>query len=139
MLGKGGPTMERSAVQKTTIGFGVVYALFGVLGFIPGITVSATRFDAVPGEGLLLGVFAVNVVHNLRQELVHGRADDFVPDVGPEFLDFVPFADLCSAGVWGRPQLARAERGARAFEAAVQGTAASIVETFRQLDRAKGR
>ena len=62
--------MERSVVQKITLGFGVVYALFGVLGFIPGITVSATRFDAVPGEGLLLGVFAVNLVHNLAHLLL---------------------------------------------------------------------
>lgn len=62
--------MERSAVQKITIGFGIVYALFGVLGFIPGITVPAARFNAVPGEGLLLGIFAVNVVHNLAHLLL---------------------------------------------------------------------
>ncbi len=62
--------MERSLIQKITLGFGVVYALIGVLGFIPGITVSATRFNAVPGEGLLLGIFAVNVVHNLAHLLL---------------------------------------------------------------------
>ena len=62
--------MARSTIQKITLGFGIVYALFGVLGFIPGITVPAARFNAVPGEGLLLGLFAVNVVHNLAHLLL---------------------------------------------------------------------
>ena len=58
--------MSASTVQKITVGFGVVYLLAGVLGFIPGIT----RFESdpegsVPGEGLLLGILAVNVVHNV--------------------------------------------------------------------------
>ncbi len=62
--------MARSTVQKLTLGFGIVYALIGILGFIPGITVPATRFNAVPGEGLLLGIFAVNLVHNLAHLLL---------------------------------------------------------------------
>jgi hypothetical protein len=57
--------MERSTIQKITLGFGVVYALIGVLGFIPGITTRPADPGPVPGEGLLLGIFAVNVVHNL--------------------------------------------------------------------------
>src|SRR3712207_6518812 len=64
--------MERSTIQKITIGFGVVYALVGVLGFIPGITQFSTRYGAVPGEGLLLGIFAVNLVHNLAHLLLGG-------------------------------------------------------------------
>ena len=62
--------MERSLIQKITLGFGIVYVLVGILGFIPGITVPAARFNAVPGEGLLLGIFAVNVVHNLAHLLL---------------------------------------------------------------------
>ena len=57
--------MERSTIQKITLGFGIVYALVGVLGFIPGITTASADPGPVPGEGLLLGIFAVNVVHNL--------------------------------------------------------------------------
>ena len=57
--------MERATIQKITLGFGVVYALIGVLGFIPGITTRPADPGPVPGEGLLLGIFAVNVVHNL--------------------------------------------------------------------------
>ncbi len=58
--------MSRSAVQKITLAFGIVYFLIGVLGFIPGITqFSPNPAGSVPGEGLLLGIFAVNVVHNI--------------------------------------------------------------------------
>jgi hypothetical protein len=58
--------MSRSAVQKITLAFGIVYFLVGVLGFIPGITqFNPNPAGPVPGEGLLLGIFAVNVVHNI--------------------------------------------------------------------------
>ena len=57
--------MARSTIQKITLGFGIIYFLVGILGFIPGITMPSTRFGAVPGEGLLFGIFAVNLVHNL--------------------------------------------------------------------------
>ena len=42
--------------QRISIGLGVVYLLVGILGFIPGITTP---------QGLLLGIFAVNPIHNL--------------------------------------------------------------------------
>jgi hypothetical protein len=46
---------------------GAVFLLVGVLGFIPGIT---TNYDALTGAGhhsgaMLLGVFAVSVLHNI--------------------------------------------------------------------------
>jgi hypothetical protein len=47
--------------QKITLGFGVFYVLIGILGFVPGITVPTD----VPGQGLLLGIFAVNAIHNI--------------------------------------------------------------------------
>ena len=50
-----------STVQRITLGLGVVYIAIGILGFIPGITVPA----GPPGQGLLLGIFAVNTVHNI--------------------------------------------------------------------------
>ena len=40
---------------------GIAYLAFGVLGFVPGITVPA----GPPGQGLLLGIFAVNAIHNV--------------------------------------------------------------------------
>jgi hypothetical protein len=47
--------------RKIAFWFGVIYVVIGVLGFIPGITVASDQ----PGHGLLLGIFAVNTLHNL--------------------------------------------------------------------------
>ena len=61
--------MNTTIIQRITTGFGLVYLLIGILGFLPGITVP-THHGPVPGEGLLLGIFAVNVVHNLAHLLL---------------------------------------------------------------------
>ena len=61
--------MSRSAAIRISLVFGIVYLAVGVLGFIPGITQPST----MPGQGLLLGIFAVNTVHNLAH-LVLGAA-----------------------------------------------------------------
>jgi hypothetical protein len=61
--------MSRSAAIRISLVFGIAYLAVGVLGFIPGITQPST----MPGQGLLLGIFAVNTVHNLAH-LVLGAA-----------------------------------------------------------------
>ena len=61
--------MSRSAAMKISLGLGLAYLAIGVLGFIPGITVASSA----PGQGLLLGIFAVNTIHNLAH-LVLGAA-----------------------------------------------------------------
>ncbi|GAC1313888.1 MAG: DUF4383 domain-containing protein [Chloroflexota bacterium] len=48
---------------------GIVYVAIGILGFVPGITQPST----MPGQGLLLGIFAVNGIHNVAH-LVLGAA-----------------------------------------------------------------
>ena len=53
--------MSRSAAVKLSLVLGVAYVAIGVLGFIPGIT----QPSSTPDQGLLLGVFAVNTIHNL--------------------------------------------------------------------------
>ena len=55
-------------VKKFALIFGIVYAVVGVLGFIPALVVAPElsgdlAVDA--GHGWLLGIFPVNVVHNL--------------------------------------------------------------------------
>ena len=57
----------RHPVQLAAMVVSVVFLLVGILGFIPGIT---TNFDQLSFAGhmsgaLLLGVFAVSVLHNL--------------------------------------------------------------------------
>jgi len=56
-------------VRSYALVMGVIFALIGILGFIPAF-VSQPPLDAPPlaleaGHGLLFGLFAVNWVHNL--------------------------------------------------------------------------
>jgi hypothetical protein len=59
--------LRRHPVQIAAAVVGAVFLLVGILGFIPGVT---TNYDhlAAAGHGsgaLLLGVFAVSVLHNI--------------------------------------------------------------------------
>jgi hypothetical protein len=42
-------------LQKITLGLGIFYVAIGILGFVPGVT----------SNGMLLGIFAVNALHNI--------------------------------------------------------------------------
>jgi hypothetical protein len=57
----------RTAVQKAALAVAAVFALVGVLGFIPGITTNYgdMTFAGHESEALLLGVFQVSILHNL--------------------------------------------------------------------------
>lgn len=48
------------SIQRITLGLGVFYVAIGILGFVPGIT----------SNGLLLGIFAVNTLHNLAHLVI---------------------------------------------------------------------
>ena len=50
-----------STAQKISIVLGIVYIAVGILGFIPALVTPSTQ----PGQGLLLGIFAVNAIHNV--------------------------------------------------------------------------
>src|SRR5207244_5573723 len=76
-----GKAMSRSAAIKISLGLGLAYLLIGVLGFIPGIT----QPSSAPGQGLLLGIFAVNTVHNLAH-LVLGAALVWTATTGSNVL-----------------------------------------------------
>ncbi len=47
------------SVQRITLGLGVVYVAIGLLGFVPGTS-----------NGLLLGIFAVNALHNIAHLVI---------------------------------------------------------------------
>ncbi len=58
---------NRSPVQLAALVVGAVFLLVGILGFIPGIT---TNFDDInfighDSEAKLLGIFQVNILHNI--------------------------------------------------------------------------
>lgn len=61
------PTTTRTPVQVAAAVVGAVFLLVGILGFIPGITTNYEQLAAAGhGSGaLLLGVFAVSVLHNI--------------------------------------------------------------------------
>lgn len=62
-----GRTTTRTPTQKAAGAVGIVFLLVGILGFIPGIT---TNFDTIgfighDSEAALLGLFQVNILHNI--------------------------------------------------------------------------
>lgn len=60
-----------STLRKFALVFGIVFLAVGVAGFIPGITQPHDHPDVMfkTGLGLVLGLFAVNVLHNLAHLL----------------------------------------------------------------------
>jgi hypothetical protein len=60
-----------SAFRRFALIFGLVFFLVGIAGFVPGITTQHTHPDVMvtAGLGLLLGLFPVNVLHNLAHLL----------------------------------------------------------------------
>lgn len=60
-------SVRRSPIQMAAAAVGVVFLLVGILGFVPGIT---SNFDDIEfvgheSEAELLGIFQVNILHNL--------------------------------------------------------------------------
>jgi hypothetical protein len=59
--------MTRTPIQTAALAFGIVFTLVGIMGFIPGVT---SNFDTIQfagheSEAMLLGIFAVSILHNL--------------------------------------------------------------------------
>jgi len=115
----------------------------------PGLTVIwthtydhvASEVQILEGTGLDLhaGEGETSLILHLAPESVRmERAVDFVPEVGREFLDYVPTARVCPDGVWGRATLGTAEKGRRLFEAMVRGLVDYCQDTFERLEELKG-
>ncbi len=62
-----GRTVGRTNIQKAALAVGAVFLLFGILGFIPGVTTNygAMGIAGHESEALLLGIFQVSVLHNI--------------------------------------------------------------------------
>ncbi|HEY8359821.1 MAG TPA: DUF4383 domain-containing protein [Ramlibacter sp.] len=67
-----------SVLRRFALIFGIVFLLVGVAGFIPGVTQPHTHPDVrlTAGLGLVMGLFPVNVLHNIAHLLfgVYGLA-----------------------------------------------------------------
>lgn len=57
----------RTPIQETALVAGAVFALVGILGFVPGITTDYSQmgFAGHDSGAMLLGVFQVSVLHNI--------------------------------------------------------------------------
>jgi Domain of unknown function (DUF4383) len=62
-----GVTRSRALVQTAALAVGIVFALVGVLGFIPGITTNYgdMTFAGHHSDAMLLGIFQVSILHNI--------------------------------------------------------------------------
>jgi creatinine amidohydrolase len=104
------------------------------------LTVAAAELRTIfesASDDVHAGEVETSLVLAIRPELVKGRGADHVPQLGRQFLDWAPFANLAPGGVWGRPSLASAEKGQRALDAAVRASVSYINESFAFLERAK--
>ncbi len=72
--------------------------------------------------------------------LVKGSAaaDDAVPPLSKEYLDYLPFGSISPGGVWGRPSLASSDKGEQALSSAVERTCEYIEGAFSALEELKG-
>ena len=63
----GNQVRTRTPVQTAALAVGAVFLLVGVAGFIPGITTnySELSFAGHHSGAMLLGIFAVSVLHNI--------------------------------------------------------------------------
>ena len=59
--------MNRTLAQNLALGFGVVFLVVGILGFIPGITTNydELKFAGHDSDAQLLGIFDVSILHNI--------------------------------------------------------------------------
>jgi hypothetical protein len=91
----------RHPVQTAALAVSAVFVLVGILGFIPGIT---TNYDQLDGAGhdsgaLLLGVFAVSVLHNLVH-LAFGVVGFLLARTVPGARNFLIWGGVVYAVLW---------------------------------------
>ena len=93
-------TGTRHPVQTAAAVVGAVFALVGVLGFIPGITANYDQMGFAHGSGaLLLGLFQVSVLHNLVH-LAFGVAGLVMSRTIPGARNFLIWGGAVYAVLW---------------------------------------
>ena len=86
------------------------------------------------GVGIHAGESETSRQLYLNREHVHDERVDFLPDVGREFLDYVPIGAISEWGVWGHPSLGTAEKGAQATARQVARVVQWARETFARVE-----
>lgn len=91
----------RSPVRTAAMAVGAVFLLVGILGFIPGITQNfATITFADPdSEAKLLGLFEVNILHNIVH-LLFGIIGLAAARARKTSRDFLVWGGVIYLGLW---------------------------------------
>lgn len=85
-------------------------------------------------EDIHAGDIETSCMMYLRPEAVGETRVDYVPQVGREFFDYVPFGKLSPAGVWGHPSLATREKGELTMQIVVEGTVKYVQDSLGEMD-----
>ena len=91
----------RAPIQIAAGAVGVVFLLVGVLGFIPGVT---SNFDTInfighESEAKLLGIFQVNILHNIVH-LLFGAAGIAAARTIPWSRNFLIYGGVIYLVLW---------------------------------------
>ena len=73
-----------------------------------------------PETDLHAGEIETSILLSLNPTLVKPERMDYIPQVGREFLDYMPMNVINPEGVWGSPSKGDADKGARALAAQVK-------------------
>jgi creatinine amidohydrolase len=90
--------------------------------------------DAIPPE-IHAGAGETGSVMGSRPELVKEGAEDFTPEYGREYLDYVGMRKVSPTGIWGKPSAADPDR--HKGDARVKHSVEYIKATFAELGRLK--
>jgi creatinine amidohydrolase len=85
------------------------------------------------GVGIHAGESETSRQLYINREYVKDERVDYLPDVGREFLDYVPIGSISEWGVWGYPSLGTAEKGEKAIAYQVARIAEWAREAFAQV------
>jgi len=86
------------------------------------------------GVGIHAGESETSRQLYINPEHVQDERVDYMPDVGREFLDYVPIGSISEWGVWGYPSLGTREKGERMVVSQVARIAAWARETFARVE-----
>jgi creatinine amidohydrolase len=86
------------------------------------------------GTGIHAGESETSRQLYINREHVKAERVDGVPDVGREFLDYVPIGTISEWGVWGYPSLGTREKGERATAYQVTRIAEWAREAFARVE-----
>ena len=86
------------------------------------------------GVGIHAGESETSRQLYINSEHVKDERVDYVPDVGREFLDYIPIGSISEWGVWGYPSLGTREKGKQAVVRQVACVVEWARETFGRVE-----